>query len=323
MAVGGIVGTPFSPEDPVPRTSVLRQRVGVALMVLIFVAIVVVVVRNRESFVDTMRRVGPGGATLSLLAGVIGIGASGMQWRTVQGGLGIELRRSDALRVFFVSQLGKYLPGSVWPIVMQMEAARQRGASRKTVLAGNIVNLTIALATGLLIAAATLPFAYPQALQRYWWALAAAPLIVVLALPRSLPYLLDRVLSIVHRPPLGVALDSATVLRAAAWGALSWVGLGVHVAILAAALDGFSGALLVLCTGGMSLAVSAGVLFIPAPAGAGLREVVLAYVLSAVVTTGQALTVVVASRVILIVVDLLLAGAATVVGRQRQRTLLR
>ena len=316
---GGIEGTTSSPEDVPLRTSALRQRLGLALTGVIIVAIIVLVVRNRESFVETMRRVGPGGVALSLLGGVVGIGATGLLWRTVLSGLGIEIRRSDALRVFFVSQLGKYLPGSVWPIVMQLEAARHRGASRKAVLAGNLITLAINVATGLLVASATLPFAYPQALQRYWWALAATPLLVVLALPRTLPYLLDRALSMVHRPPLGVSLNSATMVRAAGWAVLSWVGLGVHIATLAAALNGFSTMVLILCTGGMSLAVCAGVLFIPAPAGAGLREVVLGYVLVAVMTTSQALVVVVASRVILILVDVLLAGGATAVGRLRQR----
>jgi glycosyltransferase 2 family protein len=60
----------------------------------------------------------------------------------------------------------------------------------------------------------------------------------------------------------------------------------------------------------MALAISAGVLFIPAPAGAGLREVILVLVLRSALTPGQALAVAVGSRVLLIVADLLLAGLA-------------
>jgi hypothetical protein len=52
------------------------------------------------------------------------------------------------------------------------------------------------------------------------------------------------------------------------------------------------------------------VLLIPAPAGAGLREVVLLLVLRSILSNGQALAVVIGSRVLLIVADLLLAGLA-------------
>ena len=60
----------------------------------------------------------------------------------------------------------------------------------------------------------------------------------------------------------------------------------------------------------MALAVSAGILFIPAPAGAGLRELVLVLVLKPDLGTGGALAIVVASRVLLVAADLLLAAAA-------------
>ncbi|MEP6798528.1 MAG: UPF0104 family protein, partial [Lapillicoccus sp.] len=95
----------------------------------------------------------------------------------------------------------------------------------------------------------------------------------------------------------------------------AWVGQGLHLTVLASAVAGFSWGLVALCVGGMGLAVSAGVLFLPAPAGAGLREVVLGLVLASVMSSGQAVSVVVASRVVLSAVDLLLAGSGAVVDR--------
>jgi hypothetical protein len=77
--------------------------------------------------------------------------------------------------------------------------------------------------------------------------------------------------------------------------------------------------LVALCVGGMALAYAAGVLFIPAPAGVGPRDLVLGYVLVGVLTHGEILAVVLASRVILILVDLLLAAVASVTA-PRMRT---
>ena len=300
---------------PPPSRSRTRTIVGVAFFVLVTIGILVTVFRERDAFADTVRRVGAAGLLVSLLFGIVGVGLTGVQWRTVLAGLEIRLRLSDALQVFFVTQLGKYLPGSVWPIVMQMEAGSRRGAGRPTMLAANIISIVINLAVGLVLAGALLPFTSPEALSRYWWALAALPLVVVLALPRTLPWLLDKALVLARRKPLGVTTRPSAVLAASGWSALSWLAVGLHLVVLVAAIDGFSWSLVALCVGGMSLAFCAGTLFLPAPAGAGIREVILGLVLSAVISPAQAVAVVVASRVVLIVTDLLLAGVAVLMHR--------
>lgn len=146
------------------------------------------------------------------------------------------------------------------------------------------------------------------------------PLVVVVALPKTLPALLDRVLRMLHREPLGVTLDPGAALRSAGWSLLSWVFLGLHLTVLVA----YAGAtpsvgLVLLCVGGVGLAVTAGVLFIPSPAGAGIREVALGFILGAVLGSGAVVVVVVASRVLLILVDAVLAGAAALVGGLRAR----
>ncbi len=44
-----------------------------------------------------------------------------LAWRRVLADLGSPLHLAPAGGVFFVGQLGKYLPGSVWSIVAQAE----------------------------------------------------------------------------------------------------------------------------------------------------------------------------------------------------------
>jgi hypothetical protein len=235
-------------------------------------------------------------------------------------GLNVRFGVRDGAQVFFVSQLGKYLPGSVWPILMQMEAGRRRGANRKTMLAANLITVVLSICVGVVLAALLLPVSSPGALHRFWWALAALPLLLVLAHPRSLPFLLDRVLKIMGRAPLDVRMSGSATSTAIGWAALSWVALGAHLAVLVAAIGTPSLGLLALCIGGMALAVSAGLLFLPAPAGAGMREVVLGFVLVTALTSGQVVAVVIASRVIVLLADLLLAGVFSLIGRSRTVT---
>lgn len=292
------------------------------MLVLVLAAVVVVVSRNRQAFIDTLDKVGVGGVVLSLAAALVGVAGTYLQWRSVLLGLGVRFGVAEGARVFFTSQLGKYLPGSVWPIVMQMEAGRSRGAARKTMLAANLVTVLLSVCVGVVLAGLLLPFSVPSALHRFWWALAALPLLLVLALPRSLPFMLDRLLKLLRRAPLNVQMNGSATITAAGWSALSWVAFGAHLAVLVAAIGSPSLGLLALCVGGMGLAVSAGVLFLPAPAGAGLREIVLAYVLVAVLTSGQVVAVVIASRVILLLADLLMAALVALTSPRRSHAMI-
>jgi hypothetical protein len=299
------------------RVSRGRAIAGAVVIVVVVAAAGVAIYRERHSFADTLRRVGAGSMVLSLLAGLVGVAATFPMWREVLRGLGVAMPWGVGSRVFFTSQLGKYLPGSVWPVVMQMEAGRARGASRRTMLAANLITLVMSCALGLVVACVLLPLYDAHALRKYWWALFALPFLLALLHPRALPALLDRAFALIHRPGLGERLDVRSGLRAGGWSLVSWLGLGTHLAIVCAALGHGGLSVFVLCTGGMALAVSLGVLFIPAPAGAGVRDVVLTLVLRTILSSGQALAVVIASRVVLIVCDLALAAAA---GIARART---
>jgi hypothetical protein len=299
--------------DP-PATSRRRELFSALVLVLVLLAVAVVVSRNWQSFIDSIDKIGIGGLGLSLAAAVIGVVGNYLQWRSVLIGLKVRFGLIEGARVFFVSQLGKYLPGSLWPIVMQMEAGRRRGASRKTMLAANLITVLLSLCMGLVLAALLLPFSSPATLHRFWWALAVLPLLLVLAHPRSFPFLLDRVLKVTRREPLDVRMTGSATMTALGWSTLSWIAFGAHQAVLAAAVSKPSLGLLALCIGGMGLAVSAGILFLPAPAGAGMREVVLGFVLLSALTSGQVVAVVVASRVIILLADLLLAALVSLTG---------
>jgi glycosyltransferase 2 family protein len=322
MMVADVASTVNEPTSDPPRTSRARELLGALVLVLVLVAVAVVVFHNRDAFLVSIEKVGVRGFVLSLAAALVALVGTFLQWRSVLIGLGVRFSVAEGARVFFVSQLGKYLPGSVWPVVIQMEAGRRRGASRKTMLAANLITVLLSVCVGVVLAGLLLPFSVPAALHRFWWALAALPLLLVLAHPKSLPFVLDRLLKALRRAPLEVQMTGSATVIAAGWSTMSWVAFGTHLAVLVAAIGRPSLGLLALCIGGMGLAVSAGVLFLPAPAGAGLREVVLGYVLVAVLTSGQVVAVVIASRVILLLADLLMAGLVTLTSPRRSKTVI-
>jgi uncharacterized membrane protein YbhN (UPF0104 family) len=90
---------------------------------------------------------------------------------------------------------------------------------------------------------------------------------------------------------------------------------------LVVSLGGDPGKSLAPAIGGFALAYTAGTIFIPAPAGAGVREAVLGLALSgfgataALLTRDEIVVVVLLSRVMLAVLDFAQAGVVLVLAR--------
>lgn len=258
----------------------------------------------------------------SALPAVAGILLSALGWRTMLADLGGRLPLRTAARVFLIGQLGKYLPGSVWSFFAQAELARDHAVSRKVTFTGSVLGLLLALATGVATAFVALPPG-GGALRQYWWVALVAPAGLVFLHPRVVGPLLDRVLRLLRREPLARRPTYRGMLAAAGWYSLGWVFLGLHCWLLMVGLGAPPGASLPVAVGGLTLAFCLGLLFVPAPAGAGVREVALVLAFAPVLGPGESLAVALISRIMLTMLDFVLAAAVWPVsraGRSTQRT---
>lgn len=299
----------------------LRRLVESRLLRWGFVAValafaVVALVRYGADVRDAARALHWQAVLVSGLAGAGFMVLPMLAWRALMAGLGSPLRVEVALRVVFLAQLGKYVPGSIWPFVAQVELGREHGVPRRRSLTVGLLTVGVSLVVGLAVAAATLPLASPDAARRYWWALAAAPLLLGTLHPAVLNPVVDRLLRVVRRPTLEQRLTLRVVATAAAWSAASWLLAGVHIWVLARDLGASGGSPFVAATGAYALAWSLGLLVVIAPAGLGVREVVLTAALAPMLPRGEVLVVVICSRLLLTVADLALAGLAVLLGRR-------
>jgi uncharacterized membrane protein YbhN (UPF0104 family) len=221
-----------------------------------------------------------------LLAVVAGLLASMQVWRSLLASAGSPLPFLAAARVFFIGQLGKYIPGSVWPIVAQMELAAAYRVPRRRAATTAVLTMLVSLCAGLVAAVVALPLLASGSLQGYRWALLAAPAILAALHPRIVNPVVNRLLRLARRAPLERPLTGAAVAKALGWALLSWVLLGCHVWLLAIRLDAPPGRALALSVGGFAFAWSVGFLAVVAPAGAGVRELLLVTALSGTMSTG-------------------------------------
>lgn len=239
-------------------------------------------------------------------------------WTAVLHGLGTELPGHDSRTIYFAAQLGKYVPGSVWPAVIQARLGRRNGVAPTTMVVSYALWMGVLCAVGAITGVLVLTNGDVEV---PWWVVLLCVVAALVALPlllhdRGLPQLISWALRRRGRDDVAIRLSPAAARRATALSAATWVVFGVHAWFLARPL-GAGTADLPLVIGAFALAFVAGVIVVPLPAGAGLRETILVLTLGAAIGRPGALTVALLSRLIMIVAEVVLASVTGVPGALR------
>jgi len=267
------------------------------------------------AIVDQWHRVAPrfgelsmAGLAVSSLAVLAGMFAMLKTWQVTVAGLGSPLSLVQAGRIFFLGQLGKYVPGSIWPVVVQMELGADAGVPRATSVLTLLFIYLLYTTSAALVSAICLPWVTD--LVPIWLAVLALLAGLAMMLPPVLNRLIGLGLKLLrqqHRP----RMRPAAIVLAFGWALAMWACFGLHILLLARDLHPpGSWQLLLLSIGGYTLAWICGFLFVLAPAGGGVRELVLTALLAGPISHDAGFAVALVSRLMMTAADLVCAFAA-------------
>ena len=252
---------------------------------------------------------------------LVGMVANVLSWVTILNGLGHPVPLARGSQIMLVGQLGKYVPGSVWGYVMQMELGRQYGIARARVLVTTLYAAGVGVVASLVLGATVIPSvtADQPALA---WLYVLLPIGLVCLHPRVMTWLSNLTLKVFRRPPLEHRVRLGTISAAMGWSLLSYVLYGLHLHLLVGEVIPWSLITVIMLGGGLSLGFTASLLAPILPSGAGIRELVLITVLLAIsVPEAYATASALLSRAMFTAGDLLLAGAAVIVVLIMRRSL--
>jgi uncharacterized membrane protein YbhN (UPF0104 family) len=274
--------------------------VGALLAVIAVVFVVRALVREWD---DVRASLNDANLAWIVAAGVmaaVGMTAIAVPWRRALQLLGADLTTADTIARYYVGEIGKYVPGGIWPVVGRGELARRAGVPR--VAAYTSVALSLA---ALYLAA-------------MFFVVAGAPAIVGGGNP-------GRYLWVLVLLPVGlVGLHHAVLERARGWGEKllrrpidtaipswrdslgllvrylpAWLGIGTATWAVARGLGQDVGWFDVAPAAALSWIV--GFVLVPVPGGVGVREA--AFVAASGLDPGVAAAVAVVSRVLFVLVD--------------------
>lgn len=267
----------------------------------IFAAIGFLLWRARGDIVAMLQQIPPWMLAVSFVPLLMAKFLLGENARIAARKSGIAIGYVDATRLYNLSQLGKYLPGSIWQFVGRAAAYRNQlgagyGQIRDSLLTESLWIVGAAFVVGAVFCGVPLwRFLHDKAPPTLlWWLATLVALVLVLAAilfmwrrERLLKYLCSAI------PTPRVLLVQAGV----------WTLLGLSFWILVRACGMSAGPLfsIGLFAGGYAL----GFLVPFAPAGLGIRDAVLTTGLLPYAPVGEALAVTVLARVVYLAVELL------------------
>jgi uncharacterized membrane protein YbhN (UPF0104 family) len=300
---GGDGGAPSTPRS---RATRLVTTFGLLIGVAAVAFVVRRLVTDWAQVSDELADAEVAWLVVAAVAAAIGMTSIGWGWRHVMIALGADVPLRRVVPWYYVGELGKYVPGGIWPVLGRGELARRGGVPKGRAFTSVALSLGMLYLAAMFTATAFLPFALSSGggLSPWMLFLLALPVGVVLLHHEVLERLLALVSRVAKRevdvpvPRWGVSLG--LVARYIP----TWLSIGFATYAVARALSpDIDFAQMMFAT---ILSWVVGFLAVPVPSGAGIRETVLFAASGA--PEDIAIATAVAARIIFVVVDV--GGAA-------------
>ncbi len=259
---------------------------------------------------------------LALASACVAVAYSGfvLLWRRLVRLLGGRISVVDAHRVWYLGNLGRYVPGKVLQLAGTAYLARSKGVRPVIAVSASIAGQLFLLGAGSLLAAGTLPGVLARLDERFRAIVLVVGLVLaILLLTPVFNHLYRLGLRVLGKEGYYTRLRLGTRVVLLVGNGLAWLafatGFYLFVTATAELPAGLYGRILGICAVGYVL----GWVVVFVPGGLGVREGVYALLLSLYLPGAVAAAVAVLSRLWLTAVELGLA--AVLVGRYGVRDL--
>jgi uncharacterized membrane protein YbhN (UPF0104 family) len=219
---------------------------------------------------------------LSFILSILSASFSAYLLRRILTRLGVSLSYRKLFRVFFLSQLARYIPGMLWGVLgWAYLAEREEGVPKTTSTAALMLHLLFQVVSGVMVFLLTIPF---------WENVSdtAALIPVLLLLPLGLlllqPQLVRRAfnfgLRLGGQQPLDIDWGYGYVLMQLTLSMAAWVGRGLTSYFLIQSITFCPPSKLAVIVGAIAIAWVVGLVSVVTPSGLGVMEGSLTILLS-------------------------------------------
>ena len=244
-------------------------------------------------------------------------------WRQTALGMGGHPGSMEVQRAYFASQLGKYIPGKAWVILIRCALLDNQSTTTPVIIASTFYETLAMMAAGSALAVVAL-LAVGDA-QPAMFALAAG--LTAGLLLAVLPPVFGRLTTWTARSfqkadsiPIAT-ITYATWFQAFRYCIPGWMAMGLSLLVIAGSLgiSIFSLPGFLLACGSIALAVVGGFAVLIVPAGLGVREWVMMQTLGPSIGISNAVLIAILARITHVSVELFVAGCLYLLGRRKNQ----
>lgn len=299
---------------PVKRASLakLTSFAGIAIGVAGVAFVTRTIISKWDQVTDAFSQVNAIQLLLSLLLGLAAMTIIGSIWVTMLTARFHEVKHRTALSWYFTGQLGKYVPGGIWPIVGRAELAVRNGVVRRDAYASTGLSLVSTYLAAIVTIAigATLTHGHRLVGVTIISALAVGYLLF------SNERLRSRIIAVAAKvsPAAQSLTDPVRLATLTVQHVPAWILMSLSTSVTASAFGAKIGLFDMLFV--TSTSWLAGFVVVGVPGGIGVREAVFTSLASPIIGTPLAVSLALLSRVVFIAVDVVGALISTVVARQ-------
>ncbi len=227
-------------------------------------------------------------------------------WSVVLASLGYTVSYGNAWDIYFIGNLGRYIPGKVWTVAGIAYMAGKSGIP--AVIAGTsaVCAQAYSILSSFVFFVMFLIFKSADfAGYRSIWILPVPVILMVIFLrPANLERVLNSVLVRLGRKPVTIELTTAVALKITGLYLISWFLFGGAFWLFVAAVTGDITFNPLFLAGAYAVSYVGGFLAFFVPGGIGVREGILSVLLTGTVPAGVAVVIAVSSRLIITCVEL-------------------
>jgi len=235
-------------------------------------------------------------------------------WQRLAGSFGLKASPANAAKAFFISQLGKYVPGKIGLLLVRINA--YHGYSAKTVtLATGVEYITSFISACLMILLGTIFIDLPLPAFIRWLALGLVIALLSFLWPPILRRSVNFVFGLMKRQPIDRVPSYKHMLLFVALYVIVGLIYGFSLYLVFNSLSPVAFKYYPAITSTFWAAALLGIAAVFAPSGIGIREGVLMLILPAFIAEPTVIVGAILIRFVMIAAELFLAGLFTMRAR--------
>ena len=233
-------------------------------------------------------------------------------WRLILKRLNISLSFLKGLRIFFYSELGKYLPGKIWTFAGRMYFCQKIGIPNSKTFVSMVLELALTIISGILIFLISLLFSSRFRMDINPFLLVIVGVLILTNIhPKILVRIINFFLRLLKKEPIRIDLNFSQILIMTAYYCIIWFCFGIAFYFLINSVTFITPSKIPILTGSFAISNTIGVMALFAPAGLGVREGILAVLLNNFFPISLAILLSLLSRIWVSIGELVMMGIST------------